>query len=166
MDKFRRRIYQSLGEIIADIRAVMSRHREIRPLMQGKTIDPIFRERLMLTVTAVNGCRYCSYAHARTALVEGISKEEIEALGKGMFTGIPVGEIPPLLYAQHWAETNGQPDLAAKKRMVEQYGTSTTNNIELLLRLISIGNLWGNTLDYILYRLSFGRWGGRTSSSR
>jgi hypothetical protein len=28
---------------------------------------PAFRERLMLAVTVVNGCRYCSYFHARQA---------------------------------------------------------------------------------------------------
>lgn len=55
MERFRRRTYDGIGEVIADIRAVMSRFREIRPLMRGVTIDPAFRERLMLTVTEVNG---------------------------------------------------------------------------------------------------------------
>ncbi|MFP3975781.1 MAG: carboxymuconolactone decarboxylase family protein [Dehalococcoidia bacterium] len=158
MDKFRRRTYTGLSEIIADMHATMSRFREIRPLMRGETIDPAFRERLMLTVTEVNGCRYCSYAHARQALDKGVSQEEIESLGKGMFNGSPDGEIPALLYAQHWAETNGQPDTEARERMIEQYGANTTDNVELALRMIRIGNLWGNTFDYILYRLSFGRW--------
>jgi hypothetical protein len=37
--------------------------RAIRGLMRGETIDPGFRQRLMLAVTEVNGCRY---ARART----------------------------------------------------------------------------------------------------
>ncbi len=158
MEKFRRRTYSGIGEIIADMRTAMSRFKEIRPLMRGKTIDPAFRERLMLTVTEVNGCRYCSYAHAQQALAKGVSQEEIESLGKGMFNGSPAEEMPALLYAQHWAETNGQPDPEARERMVEQYGANTTDKVELALRMIRIGNLWGNTMDYILYRLSLGRW--------
>jgi hypothetical protein len=31
--------------------------------------------------------------------------------------------------------------------------------IEVVLRVIRIGNLMGNTIDYVLYRVSFGRWG-------
>ena len=31
--------------------------------------------------------------------------------------------------------------------------------INLVLRMIRVGNLWGNTWDLLLYRISFGRWG-------
>jgi len=29
-----------------------------------------------------------------------------------------------------------------------------------VLQLIRFANLLGNSLDYVIYRLSFGRWGG------
>jgi hypothetical protein len=29
----------------------------------------------------------------------------------------------------------------------------------LAMRMIQTGNLLGNTVDFILYRISFGRWG-------
>ena len=156
---FKRRFYRSPAELAADFRAVTSRRREIRPLMRGKVIDLAFRERLMLAVTQVNGCRYCSYGHARLALTAGISQEEIEALGQGMFAGSPSEEVPALLYAQHWAEADGEPDQAARQRLVEQYGEEAAAGIELVLRMIRMGNLLGNTWDYVLYRISFGRWG-------
>ena len=159
MEKFKRRIYHGLSEPIVDLRAIVSRRKEIRSLMRGNTIDPAFRERLMLVVTEVNGCRYCSYAHARQALATGISQEEIAALGQGMFAGSPPEEVPALLYAQHWAEVNGKPDPALRERVVAQYGEQVTQAIELTLRMIRMGNLLGNTWDYILYRVSFGRWG-------
>jgi AhpD family alkylhydroperoxidase len=159
VDKFKRRIYHSLAELAADFRAITSRRKEIRPLMQGEVIDPAFRERLMLAVTQVNGCRYCSYGHARQALAEGISQEEIEALGQGMFAGSPSEEVPALLYAQHWAEADGEPDQVVRQRLVEQYGEEAAAGIELVLRMIRMGNLLGNTWDYVLYRISFGRWG-------
>jgi AhpD family alkylhydroperoxidase len=159
VDKFKRRTYRSLGEVMADMRAIVPRSREIRTLMRGEEISPAFRERLMLAVTQVNGCRYCFYGHARQALAQGISQEEIEALGQGMFDGSPPEEVPALLYAQHWAEANGKPDPAARARVVEQYGEQATEGIELALRMIRMGNLMGNTWDYVLYRLSFGQWG-------
>jgi len=127
--------------------------------MRGDVVTPAFRERLMLAVTAVNRCRYCSYAHAREALSAGISPGEIEALGQGMFAGSPTKEVPALLYAQHWAEMDGKPEAAVREGVVARYGEQAVGLIELALRMIRVGNLSGNTFDYLLYRISFGRWG-------
>lgn len=160
MKPFKRRIYHSLGELLTDLRNIVSRRKEVRALMQGKIISPDFRERLMLVVTGVNGCRYCSYVHAREALAKGISQVEIEALGKGMFEGSPLEEVPALLYAQHWAETDGAPDGGARNVVVERYGEQAVEVMELAMCIIRAGNLSGNTADYLLNRVSFGRWGG------
>lgn len=159
MNASERRIYHSLGELLADLRAMVSRREEIRSLMQGQLIAPAFRERLMLVVTAVNRCRYCSYAHAREALSKGVPPEEIEALGKGMFEGSPSEEVPALLYAQHWAETNGQPEPPVREQVVARYGEQFVEGMELALQMIRAGNLSGNTFDYVLHRLSLGLWG-------
>lgn len=154
-----RRIYHSLSELLTDFRIIMSRRKEIRSLMEGKIITPAFRERLMLVVTAVHRCRYCSYAHAREALSNGIPQEEIEALAQQMFEGSPSEEVPALLYAQHWAEANGEPEAPVREQLVAHYGDRVVEMIELALRMIRAGNLSGNTFDYLLHRMSFGRWG-------
>jgi AhpD family alkylhydroperoxidase len=132
----------------------------MKELMRGDIIDAAFRERLMLAVTAVNGCRYCSWAHAKQALVTGITGDEVRSLLTGEVGNSPAAELPALLYAQHWAESGGRPELAARAQLVETYGAETVQAIELSLRTIQWGNLSGNTFDYILYRLSFGRLGG------
>ena len=164
MNGFNRRTYDSPGEAIADAQAVLSRWKEIRTLMRGEgIIDAAFRERLMLVVTEVNGCRYCSYAHARKALSEGIAEEEVQALAQGVLADSPKEEMPALLYAQHWAEADGRPDPLARERVLELYGEKKVCAIELILRMIRMGNLLGNTWDYILYRISFGRWGRRNT---
>lgn len=129
--------------------------------MRGEIISPSFRERLMLAVTQVNRCRYCSYAHAREALSKGISQQEIEALGNGMFEASPPEEVPALLYAQHWAETDGNPEPAVRAQVVARYGEQAVGLMELAMRMIRAGNLSGNTFDYLLHRISFGRWGGQ-----
>ncbi len=159
MNEFRRRIYHNLGEILTDFRAIWSQRDILREAMRENGLDPAFRERLMLVVTGVNGCRYCSYAHAREALSEGIDQKEIDALGEGMFEGSPSEEVPALLYAQHWAEMDGDPEPGVREQIRQRYGKRTLEQMEIALRMIRMGNLLGNTFDYILYRVSFGRWG-------
>ncbi len=83
---FRRRIYRTPAAFLADFRYMIERRASIRRAMR-ELISPAFRERLMLAVTEVNGCRYCSYYHAREALKSGISGAELAAL--------LAGQIPP-----------------------------------------------------------------------
>ena len=155
MKKFNRRLYKSFGDFLTDMRTVMSQRENIRGMMRG--LDPAFRERLFLAVTQVNGCRYCSYYHAKQALLSGITDEEIRSLGDGLLDCCPQDELTALYYAQHWAETDARPDEEARVRRLETSGAETTFHLDLALRMIRIGNLTGNLLDYILFHLSFGR---------
>jgi len=108
---FRRRIYRSPAALVADFRYMIKRRALIRRAM-SELISPAFRERLMMVVTEVNGCRYCSYYHAREALKSGISAAELAALLAGQIpAGAPAGEHVALTYAQHGAETDAHPDL-------------------------------------------------------
>ncbi len=159
MSKFKRRTYKNLGEFITDAWIIFSKRKDIHVLMQGELITPAFRERIMLAVTSVNQCRYCSFAHSRAALSRGISHEELDELGCGVFAGSPPDEVPALLYAQHWAETNGSPEESLRNRMISTYGEKTVILMELAMRMVRSGNLLGNTYDYLLNRISFGRWG-------
>ena len=112
----------------------------------------------MLAVTAVNGCRYCSYLHAKLALKEGISQEEISQLLSRDLDGCPEEEAPAVIYAQHWAESNAHPDPEATRKLQEIYGLEKAAAIHLMLRMIRLGNLLGNSWDYLLYRISLGKW--------
>jgi len=158
--QFRKRYYRRCADLRRDLGSLRRERKEIKAIREGTVIDRAFQERLMLAVTEVNGCRYCAYAHARMALSAGLDQADIDALSKGSFEGAPPEEVPALLYAQHWAETDAQPDPEARQRVVDTYGQSKTEAIELTLRMIRLGNLLGNTSDYVLHRLSFGRWGG------
>jgi hypothetical protein len=93
-------------------------------------------------------------------LAEGIQNDEVKALQAGVVENSPREELPALLYAQHWAEARGNIDAAARECIIAAYDKETVNAIELALRTIQMGNLLGNTMDYVLYRLSFGRLGG------
>jgi AhpD family alkylhydroperoxidase len=156
---FNKRYYSNLSQFWRDFRYPLQNRDKLKLAMGGDLISMAFRERLMLAVTAVNGCRYCSYFHAKEALRAGLPKDEIRAMQDGIVDNAPAEELLALLYAQHWAESNAQPDPDVRQKLVESYGTRQTEAIDIVLRIIRLGNLLGNTTDYWLYRLSFGRFG-------
>jgi len=159
MRPFSKRRYHRVADLAGDVRALWRDRRQVRAVMRGEEIDAAFRERLMLAVTEVNGCRYCSYAHARAALAAGLTRTDVEALARGDLDGAPPEQVPALLYAQHWAETDGRPGTEIRERVLATYGEARTRAIEHAMRTIRIGNLTGNTWDYLLYCVSRGRWG-------
>ena len=155
--RFRKRFYTGAREFARDILYLAH---NIRWLIKGHgIISPAFRERLMLAVTAVYGCRYCSYFHAKRGLKSGINGEEAAALLAGSLEMCPSKEAIALLYAQHWAESNTNPDTEAIERLERSYGAETAKTINLMLRMVRVGNLAGNLWDYFLYKLSRGKWG-------
>jgi AhpD family alkylhydroperoxidase len=52
----------------------------MREMMRSKRVERSFMEKIMLVITQVNGCRYCSYFHTQMALTSGVSETEIEQL--------------------------------------------------------------------------------------
>jgi hypothetical protein len=46
----------------------------------------------------------------------------------------------------------------------DAYGKEILARIEIILRMIRVGNLLGNSLDFLLHRLSFGQLGGDEST--
>ena len=71
-------------------------------------------ESISLAVTQVNGCKLCSYAHAKNALKAGMTEEEVEFLLSGGFDNAPKEQLEALLFAQHYAETKGNLDPETK----------------------------------------------------
>jgi AhpD family alkylhydroperoxidase len=157
--EYQRRFYHRPSELAHDLRALLRERSGIRALKSGALIDRAFQERVMLTVTEVNGCRYCAYAHSRIALAAGVAQADVDALAGGDLQGSPPEQIPALLYAQHWAETDGRPDPEARQTVLETYGPAKTEAIELSMRMIRVGNLTGNAWDHLTYRVSFGHLG-------
>jgi AhpD family alkylhydroperoxidase len=151
MSAFDKRTYdvQSFREAILD---VFDHIDDLRGAARGGLIDKAFSERIMLAVTQVNGCRYCSYAHARMALRAGLAEDEIRDMLAGEFTSVPEGQLTALAFAQHYAESGGVPDPEARRRVIDEYGSDGTRHIEAYIRMITVGNLLGNTFDALLAR--------------
>ena len=158
---FTRRGYRHPAEFAEDLRFIWKRRWMVRRTMRA-LVPAAFRERLMMVVTEVNGCRYCSYSHARLALSAGVSREELRQLLSGAIpTDTPQDELLALTYAQHWAESDAHPDPQAREYLEVNYGAERAEAIHIVLHMIRVGNLLGNLWDNWLSRLSFGRLGPR-----
>lgn len=156
--KFNKRTYKNPGEFFSDLWFPIKNRKRLREATSQGLISPAFRERLMLAVTAVDGCRYCSYFHARQALKSGLAPQEINQLLSGDVDNCPEAESVAVIYAQHWAESNARPDPEVVRKLEQTYGIKRSESIHLMLRMIQMGNLMGNSWDCLLYHISFGKW--------
>ena len=151
-NEFKKRVFSpaTLVQLTIDILKSAS---SIRDTLQSSRIAPAFRERLWLTVTSVNQCRYCQWMHSDLASANGVSKEQIGALLGSAIQAVPDEEQLALSYALHYAESNRQPSAIEKKRLIEKYGQALAQDIENWMLIIFFSNLSGNTFDSFLSRL-------------
>lgn len=150
---FDKRIF-SPGLFFNDTGFLISRIPQIISALRNKQISKAFIEKIMTVTTAVNGCTYCTWFHAKQALASGISEEEVKNMLNLQFQADASDfETLALLYAQHFAETDRQPEEDMTQKFKEFYGEKTAGHIYLFIRLINFGNLYGNTWDAVLSRL-------------
>ena len=76
---------------------------------------------------------------------KGIKLKEIQDILKSEFRNFSEEEQIALLYAQHWTEKAGNPDLNARERMFEYYGKQKTEYIEFYMQMVYMGNIISNT---------------------
>jgi len=116
-------------------------------------IDKAFVEKIMTVITAVNGCVYCAWFHAKQAVASGVSEEEVRSLLNLQFhADASHEEVTALLYAQHYAETDRHPDETMTTTFYEFYGEETATDLFMSMRMIYFGNLFGNTWDAVISR--------------
>ena len=155
--KFKKRTFKNPKELFSDLWFATKNMKRLKEATNKGLISAPLQERLMLAVTAVNGCRYCSYFHAKQAIKDGLAPEEISQLLSGDVANCPEDEAVAVIYAQHWAETDAHPDPEATLKLQQAYSVEKVEAIHLALRIIRLGNLMGNSWDYFIYRLSLGK---------
>jgi len=149
---FHKRIF-SAASLSKDLGCLLLRWPRIVGALRNEEISPAFREKIMLVVTAINECGYCSWFHAKQAVASGVGAEEVGDMFQLQFqANASPRELTALLYAQHFAETNRNPDAEMTARLFEDYGERTAKHIVVLIRTIFFGNLFGNTWDAVLSR--------------
>jgi len=118
-----------------------------------KELSQSFIERIMLVVTQVNCCAICSYAHTKKALESGMSNKEIQNMLSGIIDDVPTSEVTAVMFAQHYADTRGNPTMESWQRIVEIYGISKAKGILGSIRTIMIGNVYGIAWSSFFNRL-------------
>ena len=129
------------------IQNIIGNRKKFVDTMKSKRISNDFSERIMLAVTTVNGCRYCEWGHTKMAIESGCTDEEIKNILDLDFQGLKKDEIPALAFAQHFAESKEKPSKKAINNLTKVYGTQKAEDIINYCRMITMGNLLGNTVD-------------------
>ena len=143
---FKKRTF-TFRSLMKNIQIIIGNRKKLVDTMKSKRIGDDFSERIMLAVTAVNGCRYCEWGHTKMAIESGCTDEEIKNILNLDFQGLKRDEIPALAFAQHFAESKENPSKKALKKLAREYGTQKAEDIINYCRMITMGNLLGNTVD-------------------
>ncbi|WP_254522478.1 carboxymuconolactone decarboxylase family protein [Natrinema caseinilyticum] len=127
-------------------------------LVRAKRADRVseqFAEKIMLAVTAVNECQYCTRYHTDLARETGVDRETIaQILENDVGSAVDDGELPALQFAQRYAETDENPGPDALAALRDEYGRDTAADILAFIRAIYFGNLLGNTYDAVRFALA------------
>ena len=112
----------------------------VRSYLPGGPIDARTRERVILAVTEVNGCRYCAWIHGSWA----------DYLGEGVEDPAEAEEAL-LTYARACAEAGRPLDVSPLAAVLP---ADALGAVRATVAQIEVSNLVGNTVDGLLARLT------------
>lgn len=111
------------------------------------------REKVILGVTSVNDCRWCSWLHSGIALRHGVDLDELQSLlESGNYGEVDEREATAILFAQHFAETLRQPTPTARLALARQFTPWQRLEVMAWIHFIYFCNLAGNSADAWLAR--------------
>lgn len=118
------------------------------------TTSPALREKVMLAVTSVNDCRYCSWVHTGLALENGVDLSELQhVLDTQHFGDLSEKEAVAVLFGKHFADTSRQPSKDAESALQRAWSDTERAEIMAYIHAIYFANLSGNSADAWLARL-------------
>ena len=122
-----------------------------------KLFSKKFKERIMLSVTEVNGCEMCSYVHTKISLNSGMNRYEIKEILNSSKDNIPDYELVGVLFGEHYADSHELPDKEAVDRLIEEYGREKAKIICAILGMVTLTNSMGISMGLFKERLFFRR---------
>jgi AhpD family alkylhydroperoxidase len=127
------------------------------PVMLRALVKPrlpaSLREEVMLAVTSVNDCRYCSWVHTGLALENGVDMEDLGMLLGKSLDNVEEREAVAILFGKHFADTVRQPSAQARAKLAAHFSPAEQREIMAYIHAIYFANLTGNSADAILARL-------------
>ncbi|MBN1799823.1 MAG: carboxymuconolactone decarboxylase family protein [Spirochaetales bacterium] len=147
MHSFKKRYLTRPQELFSMITSMRRQAKKIKNVTEEQKINPVLCEKVMLAVSGVTNCVYCSYLHTKNALEKGVRDSEIIKLLNCEFGDFPEQEATAILYGQHWAETGGRPEPGVRTRVAEYYGKEKLNHLETVIHALFMGNMVSNTVE-------------------
>jgi AhpD family alkylhydroperoxidase len=135
-------------------RYLIQHARDIKAIWIDESLDPVFREQLMVAVAGANACRQCSYAHREWALAEGLSEAELAAL-----EGLDEESFDPRTWAAiAWAQATAHSDFedvpeVIDRNFTEHFSAQEQSEIDLVVRVMYWCNEISNGVDAAWSRL-------------
>lgn len=125
----------------------------VKALAQPST-SPALREKVMLAVTSVNDCRYCSWVHTGLALENGVDLNELQhILDSESFGTLTEKEAIAILFGKHFADSGRQPSPEAERALQSVWSDTERAEIMAYIHAIYFANLSGNSADAWIARL-------------
>ncbi|NHJ83982.1 MAG: carboxymuconolactone decarboxylase family protein [Asgard group archaeon] len=137
----------TLRIFLKDIKQLFRNFSYMKSAFTFERIDRQFAERIMLAVTAVNDCEYCIYGHSGSSIKSGVEDEEVKSILKLEYDKSSINEIIALDFAKQYAKANNKPSKKAYDELVNYYGPEKVNDILVFIRIVSLGNYLGNTIE-------------------
>jgi len=147
MEGHPKRFFGTASEVCSALAKMRAHERAARGQHEGNEIPRALGEKIMIAVSRVNECARCSYLHTRFALERGVPDSEVRALCSGEDADLTDGEAVVVAYAQHWADSGGEPSPEARARMIERHGAAGTIHAELIAHRVHVGNMMCNTVE-------------------
>ena len=126
---------------------------DVKSANKNSWISKEMRNHINLAVTEVNGCRLCSYKHAKEALELGMSDDDLNMYLAGNIQTADKGEAVALMFAQHYAETMGEYSEDAWNQVIKTYGINAANGIMGNIKAIMCGNVHGIAVGALIDRV-------------
>lgn len=123
-------------------------HALLRP-----SLSPALREEIMLAVTSVNDCRYCSWVHTGLALENGVDMDSLGMLLGRDLISVDEREAVAILFGKHFADSVRQPSKVARDKLQQHFNAGERREIMAYIHAIYFANLTGNSADAVLARL-------------
>lgn len=153
-DRNNKKLY-NLKEIYLILYDGLRTFKFLRRAKKKEKLDDILIKKIMLAVTKVNNCQMCSYAHTKSALSMGISNEEIIKIMSGIYDDLSNEELTAILFAEHYADSRGNPSKEAWGKCLYYYGDVKAKGILGAIRVIMIGNVYGIAMGSFINRFRF-----------
>lgn len=122
-----------------------------------KLMNKKLKERIMLSITEVNGCTLCSFVHTKVALGAGMSKEDIKAILDGNHNTIPVEDAVAVMFSQEFAYSKENPSSESINRLVSEYGIQKAELVLAASNVITMTNGMGIAMGMLVKRIRFKR---------